>query len=262
MIELQRAKLGLPPAGTTPTSSLHGSSQSARGGGLSQHGTMQKTPQQAAAAAVLSEDAQMERFIHRLQRRDDTHPTADGVSGPTEPTALSRRILQRQGVGYMDDTVAAAISASADRFLATVLQQAVACRDQRLKGAEMARDFARQRKRHMQDYAADRDDRKRRKAERQAAREKKLLNAIAAADALKKGGGAAKDSEEKKSKKKKKKTDDDDKKPNGTTPGKKKDGGNETWFTNTLKLDCGQVASLVLPLQRRLCHSSPWFFCP
>jgi hypothetical protein len=209
MIELQRAKLGLPPAGSSPAAPIHNSSTPSRSGSNSHAlasgaGTVQQTPQQAAAAAVRAEEIQMQRFIHRLQRRDDSHPVADATCGPTVPTALSRRILQRQGVGYLDDTVAAITSAAADRFLATVLQQAVACRDQRLKGAEMAREAARHRKRHMQHYEADTADRKRQKEENDDARENSHLATIAAADALRKGGGA-KDSDDKKKKKKKKK---------------------------------------------------------
>ena len=218
MIELQRAKLGLPPAGSSPSAAMHNTNRSPGKGNLlrPQAAAVPKTPEEVAEAEVLSEDAQIQRFIHRLQRRDDLHPMADASSGPTVPTALSRRMLQRQGVGYLDDTVAAAISASADRFLATVLQQAVACRDQRLKGAEMARDAARHRKRHMQHYEADSDDRKRRREEAEDSWEAAHIRTISAADALKKGGGASKAADDKKKKKKKK--EDDTPATNGTTP--------------------------------------------
>jgi hypothetical protein len=221
MIELQRAKLGIPTAGTPPSAPIHNSSRASTPAQQSPGaGTPQKTPQQLASAAVLSEDTQKKRFLHRLQRRNDSHPTAGSTSAPTVPTALSRRILHRQGVGYLDDTVAATISASADRFLATVFQQALACRDQRLKGAEMAREAARHRKRHMQHYEADMDDRKRRKEGREQAQEHKHLKAIAAAEALKKGGGSGKASDDKKSKKKKKKPEDEEPMANGVKPTK------------------------------------------
>lgn len=219
MIEIQRAKLGLPPAGS-PTPPIH-SLSSARPSSQQRAVAVAQTPEQAAAATIRDEEALMQRFLHRLQRRDDSHPIADSSSGPTVPTALSRRMLQRQGVGYLDDTVAAIASASADRFLATVLQQAVACRDRRLEGAEMAREAARQRKRHMQQYQSDTDDRKRRKVERETARENTHFDAIAAAEALKKGGGAAKDCDDKKNKKKKKKVtvaDSDEPGANGKKP--------------------------------------------
>lgn len=206
MIELRRAQMSQSPG----KGNLHHTPLAT--GVVAGNHSQQQTPQQAAAAQSLSEDAQIQRFIHRLQRRDDSHPTSDSFSGPTVPTALSRRVLQRQGVGYLDDTVASAISASADRFLATILQQAIVCRDQRLNGAEMARNAARQRKRHIQHYNADRDDRKRRRGELEEAREKKQLKLIAAAETANKqhhssSADATPKSPEEKKKKKKKKVD-------------------------------------------------------
>ena len=100
-------------------------------------------------------------------------------------------MLQRQGVGYLDETVASVVSASADRFLATVLQQSIACRDQRLKGAAMTREAAKQRKRHMEDYEADNDDRKRRKDSIIKAREDIAKITIEAAEAIKRGGNTS-----------------------------------------------------------------------
>ena len=198
MIELQRAKLGLPPAGVTP--SLN-SAQSANGNIISSTSnaspTKQPSPTEVAKASLLSEDAQMERFINRLARRDrkmTNHHHSNQLpssSGPTVPCALSRRMLQRQGVGYLDDTVASVVSASADRFLATVLQQSIACRDQRLKGAAMTREATKQRKRHMEDYDADNHDRKRRKDSIIKAREDIAKFTIEAAEPIKKGGVAS-----------------------------------------------------------------------
>ncbi|KAG7357495.1 transcription initiation factor TFIID 23 subunit [Nitzschia inconspicua] len=198
MIELQRAKLGLPPAGQP--ASLPNISTSPKSSPNNPASTKKQTPAQAAVAAMYAEDSLMERFINRLQKRDDSNPAfltgGDNIAntgeshGPTVPTALSRRMLQRQGVGYLDNTVAAVVSASADRFLATVLQQAVACRDQRLKGAAMAREAAKHRKRHIQHYKEDTDDRKRRKEMIESAREKVATTTINKAEALKKGGAA------------------------------------------------------------------------
>jgi hypothetical protein len=205
MIELQRAKLlgQTPPPAQSPSVQSPSSTQSSRPGPQHQQANSieTQTPEEAALAQVLSEDTQMQRFIHRLQRRNDSHPIADSISGPTVPAALSRRMLHRQGVGYLDDTVAAAISASADRFLATVLQQGLACRDQRLKGSEMAKEAARHKKRHMQHYKADTDDRKRRKEEAEMNREKHHLKAIAKAESLKKGSKSSVDRKKKKAKK-------------------------------------------------------------
>ena len=204
MIELQRAKLGLPPAGITPStnaskSTMGGKNLTALNNGSVAKQPTQPTPTEVATASLLSEDAQIEKFINRLQRRDkkitgtqynhNHHHQLPSNNGSTVPNALSRRMLQRQGVGYLDDTVASVVSASADRFLATVLQQSIACRDQRLKGAAMAREAAKQRKRHMQHYDEDMGDRKRRKDAIAKARETMAVHTIDVADALRKGGG-------------------------------------------------------------------------
>jgi hypothetical protein len=201
MIELQRAKLGLPPAGITPSMNASKSSMGGKNLSAINNGSIAKqpTPTEVATASLLSEDAQIERFINRLQRRDKKitgiqynhihHHQLPSNNGSTVPNALSRRMLQRQGVGYLDDTVASVVSASADRFLATVLQQSIACRDQRLKGAAMAREAAKQRKRHMQHYDEDMGDRKRRKDAIAKARETMAVHTIDVADALRKGGG-------------------------------------------------------------------------
>lgn len=223
MIELQRARLlaakgnGAPTQNGQPVRKLL-PGQSPGSSGAAAH--IMQTPQQAAAAAVRAEELQMQRFFHKLQARDDTRP--DAVTGPTVPTALTRRVLQQQGVGYLDDTVAAVISASADRFLATVLHQAAACRDQRLKGAELAKEAARHRKRHVQQYEADSDDRQRRKDEKLAKREKANLAAIEAAEVLRKSGktpGKAVEGTPKS--KKKKKAAADDSLANGRKPKQK-----------------------------------------
>lgn len=125
--------------------------------------TSASTPRQAAAQAMRTEDAQMSRFLRLLQEtRDDGQP-GEAVFGPTVPTSLSRRELHRQGVGFADTAVAAVVSAAGDRFLASVLQQSIPCRDQRLTGLEKARQAARERKRFRQKFEQDIDQRKRRK---------------------------------------------------------------------------------------------------
>ena len=53
---------------------------------------------------------------------------------PTIPSSLSRRILHKSGVGYLDNSVPLILSAMSDRFLATILVQAKACRDRRIEG--------------------------------------------------------------------------------------------------------------------------------
>jgi hypothetical protein len=172
MIELQRARLLATGKGSKVAAITNGSYAAVSA----------PNTQQAAVAHAQTEDELMGRFLHKLQDRDDSR--AESKSGPTVPTSLSRRMLQRQGVGFIDPSVGAIASAAADRFLATVLQQTVAFRDQRLKGAEQAREAARHRTRHMEHYQADKDDRERRKAEKELVRERRDLNAIEAAEML------------------------------------------------------------------------------
>lgn len=215
MIELQRARLlaskgasnstGVSPGGAGLNGSQisspvpGGPSTTFAGESTATH----QTPQQAAIAAMRVEDIHMQRFLHKLQDRNDAK--AQSSSGPTVPVVLSRRMLQKQGVGFLDETVAAIVSGAADRFLGTVLQQAMACRDQRLKGAEMAREAKNRRKRHMDQYEADTAERRRRKQESEEQREKNNLAAISAAEALKKSGLKRNENVESPSKSKKKK---------------------------------------------------------
>lgn len=189
MIELHRARLlaagkgSKMGAGQPGAPSLHQNGSQVVVASLHQP-KPQQTPREAAVEVLQTEDMQMKRFLQRLQyQRDDSRP-GEASFGSTVPTALSRRMLQRQGAGYLDSTVAAITSAAADRFLATVLQQAVACRDQRLKGAELTRQAERKRKRHKRQYLEDADGRRRRKDEREATREEINLAAIRAAEAL------------------------------------------------------------------------------
>jgi hypothetical protein len=89
--------------------------------------------------------------------QDDGHNTAlqkalsDTTTAnyaPTTPQNFSRRILHTQGCGYYDDACSLLLSAAADRFLATVLTQAKACRDRRLEGQKSLLVERRERKRH------------------------------------------------------------------------------------------------------------------
>merc|ERR1719464_1833970 len=108
MIKLQRAKLGLPPAGVTPSMNSLKSTMSAKNSSAYNISTAkQSTPAEVATASLSSEDAQIERFINRLERRDRKirntnqhhhHHHTDSLllnNGPTVPTALPRRMLQR-----------------------------------------------------------------------------------------------------------------------------------------------------------------------
>jgi hypothetical protein len=198
MIEIQRARLLAAGKGNSNVATA--SNGSAAGGsasgahpalastalGSQAAGSVRQTPQQAAATAMLQEDQHLLRFLQRLQEREES----SGSGGPTVPTALSRRLLHRQGAGFLDESVSAVASAAADRFLATILQQAIACRDQRLKGAEMVREAARHRKRHAEQFEADADDRRRRRKEHDELRESSNLATIQAADSVKRASKA------------------------------------------------------------------------
>jgi hypothetical protein len=101
-----------------------------------QQNQQQQEPPKAIdpSTIMLSEDEKMHRFLSLLSDKKNSI-----LPGPTVPHSLSRRILNRQGVNYMDESISTVMSGAADRFLATVLQQSMICRDRRLMGEEMAR---------------------------------------------------------------------------------------------------------------------------
>ena len=67
---------------------------------------------------------------------------------PTTPASLSRRILHKSSVGYLDESLPLLLSAMSDRFLATVLAQGMACRNRRLEGYKALLKERKRRKRH------------------------------------------------------------------------------------------------------------------
>jgi hypothetical protein len=139
---------------------------------------------------ILSEDEKMKRFFTLLSARQKFTTTVDNTTtrgkgkgiasssnheiGPTVPQSLSRRILNKQGVNYMDENVTSLLSGAADRFLATILQQSLICRDRRLLGEEMAK---KERKSIHKMKKRRRDERKREEAKKQKL-EKELETAI------------------------------------------------------------------------------------
>lgn len=218
MIELQRARL-LAAKGSKSGASPSTSSQqivqttsSARTAlsGRPTSAVRGTSAQQLAATSALSDDAEMSLFFEMLQNdRDDNR--ADSSSGPTVPTALSRRMLQRQGVGYLDSTVAVLASAMSDRFLATMIQQSIVCRDHRLKGSEFARETERYRKRHQRLYRESVNGRVQRKITKLQKREMSNLAIVQVAETVKSKVALSKDASRdgdinSKSKKKKKTT--------------------------------------------------------
>lgn len=114
MIEIQRAKMGI----AAPTQ--NGGTSNSTSGGQSRGA--------GAAGSAIAQDERLRKFFTRLK---DTKPTV--------PPSLTRRILNKQGVGFADPLVSTIVSSAADQFIATVLSQALVCRDRRLKGEELAR---------------------------------------------------------------------------------------------------------------------------
>ena len=210
MVELQRARLGLPPP--TSTSTAHSvqspplrqpSSSAARSPAL-----QRQSSQQLAAATLQNEDEKLQRFLRRLQQQRD--------GGPTVPTSLARRMLHRQGVGYLDETVAMLTAAAADRFLATVLQQAAVCRDRRVAGQELSKEESARRRKHVALYQQDSDYRKRRKLERTSQKLQANATAVAAAKELSHRASAADNKGNSAKKKNIKKSEPVEEETNGT----------------------------------------------
>lgn len=151
-----------------------------------------------ALHAAQWEDTRVKRFLRRLTVAGGPHSTssvtspwslaasssaaatAAAASQSTVPPALSRRLLHRQGVAHVDPAISHLVSGATDRFLATILQQAAACRDQRLQGRRAARDAVQRRKRHREDWARDVQDRQRHRDRQWERREAALQATIRA----------------------------------------------------------------------------------
>lgn len=97
----------------------------------------------------LNEDDRLQRFLNLLSHKSKTYSSKisscncsnknlTNINFFTVPLNLSRRILNRQGAGYLDDAVAMITSAAADRFLATTIRCALACRDRRIAGSKLS----------------------------------------------------------------------------------------------------------------------------
>lgn len=110
----------------------------------------------SSSGGLLEEDDKILAFLNRLnetsgatatvdQQTDDqdapeanTDMAAAINSSTTVPAALTRRVLNRQGVGYIPGShVDTMVSLAADHFLASVLQQAIICQRRRLEGEAM-----------------------------------------------------------------------------------------------------------------------------
>jgi len=143
MIEIQRAKMGI-------------AAPAQNGGTVTSNSTSGGT----SRIMVGSSHTQDERLRNFLTRLKDTKPTV--------PPSLTRRILNKQGVGFADPLVSTIVSSAADQFLATVLSQALVCRDRRLKGEELAKKEKRE---------LDRVEKRRRAEEKSIESKKRKLEA-------------------------------------------------------------------------------------
>ena len=153
MIELHRAKMGI----STPAQNGSSSASSTTANGNQSNKGLGSSSKQ---------DERLRKFLTRLKH-----------TKPTVPPSLTRRILNKQGVGYVDPLVSTVVSSAADRFLATVLSQALGCRDRRLKGEELAKKEKREKERV----------RKRRRAEERSIANKKRKLERELQDMAKKG---------------------------------------------------------------------------
>jgi len=148
MVDLLRAKLRLPATQVPP-----------------QHSSAIQATQQ-------HDDKNLQCFLHLLSSKPHF----------TVPTSLSRRILHCQGVDFLDDNVANIVSLAADRFLATVLHQSMACRDRRIKGEELLRERRQEERLWRKRKRIEMEEKEERKREINEKRRQSNLEAIRAGD--------------------------------------------------------------------------------
>mmetsp|Transcript_32158 Transcript_32158/g.63686 ORF Transcript_32158/g.63686 Transcript_32158/m.63686 type:complete len:624 (+) Transcript_32158:624-2495(+) len=123
--------------------------------------------------------------------QQDEFPTNQPNYQPTTPQNLSRRVLNRQGVGYLDDAVSLITSALSDRFLATVLVQAMACRDRRIEGNKAKLSEMKARKRHQRRVFEQRRRRDKKMACEKGKRRRLAEESVADAENIEREGPAA-----------------------------------------------------------------------
>ena len=92
------------------------------------------------STSIDEQDDKLHTLLFLLSERSRT-----STNLTTVPSPLTRRILNRQGVNYLDENVGHLVSIAADQFIATVISQAIACRDHRLEGEEFTRKNKRKR---------------------------------------------------------------------------------------------------------------------
>jgi hypothetical protein len=102
--------------------------------------------------AMYGTDAKLQAFLHLLpsslsrtttkSSRSNSHglgAEAEVLPFTSVPPSMARRTLQAQGVSFLDAQIATIASIAADKFIATLLAQAIACRSHRLKGGDVIR---------------------------------------------------------------------------------------------------------------------------
>jgi hypothetical protein len=164
---------------------MNGSINSANFGSFTTSAAAAAAP--SSATAIMDEhDAKLHTFLYLLSEESQRHHSsninstqkkqttataiaATGGGRTTVPAPLTRRILNRQGVNFIDETVGSIVSLAADKFLAIVLSQSVACRDHRVEGEEV---------RNRQKRLQEKIDRKRKRKTMQAAQKKQAKEAL------------------------------------------------------------------------------------
>ncbi len=137
----------------------------------------QTDPKSSSPSTImLDEDERLRRFLTLVKFRHKicNIKNANISIGPTVPNPLSKRILNKEGVNFMDESVPAIMSAAADQFLATVLQQTIICRDRRLQGEEIAK----KEKRELNKSKKRRKEELRQKQQKRLKLEQDLENAL------------------------------------------------------------------------------------
>ena len=85
-------------------------------------------------------------------RSSNNHELTSLHNVTTVPIALSRRLLHRQGINYSRNShVDTVVSIAGEQFLASILQRATICREQRLEGEVILRRERRERRRQRRD---------------------------------------------------------------------------------------------------------------
>lgn len=207
MIEMYREKLmgrssatsGVGASGSAGAGVLNNGVAGGGGGGNNGGTTNANDP----SALMQSHDESLSRFLNLLSTsgteattNDHTNPAPGATSASTSnepqpthsftvPPSLSRRMLNRQGCGYIDPNVSNVASLAADRFLANIFHHASVCRDRRMKGQDLLERRRSDERRIRKRARTAKDVRDTKMEGREKGKEKECVVAIAAGDAVK-----------------------------------------------------------------------------